>query len=177
MYSTVIDAYRDAFESLIADMRAQQQRFATLLAGSGALLGFVSTLIPPTSGVSRALSIATVCVLAVVLLISGFAIWPVAIDAPELRLLSDYQSATATAASEQIVEAIQTALANPGTAHLKRQRDRLFVAALLFARVALLLLVLQAFTLPVPSPSINSRSYPSTSAPQTTLAPSATASP
>lgn len=153
-YSVVVDTYRDAFDNVIADMRAQQQRIATLLAGSGALLGFVSTLIPDASGVSRALSIATVCVLALVLSISGWAIWPTVVAAPELGLLSDYLNLSESDACARIVNATQAALANPATIHLKKRRDHFFFAALLCAGVALALLVLQAFTLPDSASSV-----------------------
>lgn len=149
--AAVLDAHRDVFASYIADLRAQQQRIATLLAGIGPLLGFVSTIVPSTSQGARTLSIMVICLLAAAMGLCGIGILPFRVASMQLKPLSHYDGRDEDAARAEMVADLQSVIADSRTAGLKKTRNRLFVAALGLTTVALGLLVVLAFQLPQPA--------------------------
>jgi hypothetical protein len=145
------DMYRDAFRGVLDDLRTQQQRIATLLAGIGPLLGFVSILIPSTMGAPRSLVIAVVCLLAVALVLCGIAILPIGVAAPVLKRHSEFVGVDESVARLELAQELDRAILDPRTAMVRQARSALFISALVLTGLALTILVVLAFLVHEPS--------------------------
>jgi len=149
--TAALDAYRAAYQGMLDDLRAQQQRIATLMAGIGPLLGFVSTLIPSTSGSDRSLVVAVVCLLAVALVLCGIAILSVRVATPVLKRHSEFVGVDDDVARLEIGQELERTMLDSNTAQLRRSRTVLFIVALALTAIALVALVVLAFVVQGPT--------------------------